>query len=179
MLDDFKLRTAIALCEEGGFTKAAAALGVSQPAVSQNIAELEKETGIRIFERERGRVVPTEAGMIFLRLAREITDGYDAVNTLFARDFAAGQVLSIRFSPAAGEILASRLIEMLGVIRPGLNVVRAGDDDHADLSVTAFLSGKGDDTKTRVDFRVVPDEHPLCPVVREIIRRILAEPGVI
>ena len=42
VLEDFRLRIFMAVAEKGSFTLAAKALGVSQPAVSQNIAELEK-----------------------------------------------------------------------------------------------------------------------------------------
>ena len=41
MLDDFRLRVFMMVAAEGSFTRAAQHLGVSQPAVSQNIAELE------------------------------------------------------------------------------------------------------------------------------------------
>ena len=57
MLEDFRLRVFMAVAEEGSFTKAAASLGVTQPAVSQNIADLEKVTGQKLFERMRGEVV--------------------------------------------------------------------------------------------------------------------------
>ena len=40
MLDDFRLRIFKTLAEEGSFTRTAARLEISQPAVSQNIAEL-------------------------------------------------------------------------------------------------------------------------------------------
>ena len=39
VLEDFRLRIFMAVAEKGSFTLAAKALGVSQPAVSQNIAE--------------------------------------------------------------------------------------------------------------------------------------------
>ena len=43
MLEDFRLKVFMAVRSEHSFTKAARSLGISQPAVSQNIAELEKE----------------------------------------------------------------------------------------------------------------------------------------
>ena len=45
MFEDFRLKVFMAVATEGSFTKAAAVLGISQPAVSQNIAELEKSSG--------------------------------------------------------------------------------------------------------------------------------------
>ena len=43
-MEDFRLKVFKAVVQEGSFTKAAKALGITQPAVSQNIAELEKVT---------------------------------------------------------------------------------------------------------------------------------------
>ena len=54
MLEDFKLKIFVTVAAEGSFTKAARTLGITQPAVSQNIAELEKVTGALLLERHRG-----------------------------------------------------------------------------------------------------------------------------
>ena len=43
MLDDFRLRVFMMVAAESSFTRAAQHLGVTQPAVSQHIAELEKQ----------------------------------------------------------------------------------------------------------------------------------------
>lgn len=84
MLEDFRLKVFMAVTDEGSFTKAAARLGVSQPAVSQNISELERITGVRLFERLRGEVRLTEAGDIFKTHARNILRAYSAAADLFA-----------------------------------------------------------------------------------------------
>ena len=62
MLDDFRLRVFMMAAAEGSFTRAAQHLGVSQPAVSQNIAELEKQVGAVLFDRKRGEVTLTPEG---------------------------------------------------------------------------------------------------------------------
>ena len=48
MLEDFRLRVFMTVAAEGSFTKAAQALNISQPAVSQHIAELEKNGSITL-----------------------------------------------------------------------------------------------------------------------------------
>ena len=51
MLEDFRLKIFLTVAQEGGFTKAASALGVTQPSVSQNVAELEKQLGTKLSQR--------------------------------------------------------------------------------------------------------------------------------
>ena len=65
MLDDFRLRVFMMAAAENSFTRAAQHLGVSQPAVSQNIAELEKLLGVTLFNRSRGDVSLTPDGELF------------------------------------------------------------------------------------------------------------------
>ena len=85
MLEDFKLKVFIAVAEYRSFTKAAAELGISQPAVSQHISELEKSFGIKLFERMRGETVLTKAGMMLLGYAQDIIARYNTVHQLFTR----------------------------------------------------------------------------------------------
>ena len=68
---------------EGSFTRAAQHLGVSQPAVSQNIAELEKQVGAVLFDRKRGEVALTPEGYVFRDYAAKILHWYDAADALF------------------------------------------------------------------------------------------------
>lgn len=61
-----------AVADTGSFAAAGARLGYSQPAISQQIATLERVTGMRLLDRPGGRrpVVPTDAGERLLRHAR-------------------------------------------------------------------------------------------------------------
>src|SRR4051794_41909068 len=52
----------VAVARERSFTKAAAKLGVSQPALSQTIRQLEARLGVRLLARTTRRVSLTEAG---------------------------------------------------------------------------------------------------------------------
>ena len=83
MLDDFRLRVFMMVAAEGSFTRAAQHLGVTQPAVSQNIAELEKQVGATLFERGRGEVALTAEGYVFKDYAAKILHWYDATDALF------------------------------------------------------------------------------------------------
>lgn len=83
MFEDFKLKVFMAVAENGSFTIAAKALGITQPAVSQNIAELERNMGAELFTRGRGAVTLTAAGIAFKEYAEKILYWYSAAGQLF------------------------------------------------------------------------------------------------
>ena len=83
VLEDFRLRIFMAVAEKGSFTLAAKALGVSQPAVSQNIAELEKSLGAELFLRRKGSVTLTPKGAAFKEYAGRILYWYTATEMMF------------------------------------------------------------------------------------------------
>jgi DNA-binding transcriptional LysR family regulator len=58
-----------AVIEGGGISRAAQLVHISQPAMSKLIAHFEADTGLRLFDRLKGRLAPTEHGM---RLYEEI-----------------------------------------------------------------------------------------------------------
>jgi DNA-binding transcriptional LysR family regulator len=61
------IRIFLTVMHEGNFTRAAAKLGMSQPAMSQLISELEARLGVRLLTRTTRRMAPTEAGERLLR----------------------------------------------------------------------------------------------------------------
>ncbi|MDE0254714.1 MAG: LysR family transcriptional regulator, partial [Rhodospirillaceae bacterium] len=61
------LRAFDAAARHVSFARAAEELEVHQPAVSRYVAELEREIGVRLFERDRRAVVLTPAGEVFHR----------------------------------------------------------------------------------------------------------------
>ncbi len=74
------LRCLAAVVDHGGFTGAAAELGVSQPAVSRGIAALERALGVRLLRRTSREVGLTAAGeRVLARARRVITDVDDLV----------------------------------------------------------------------------------------------------
>lgn len=71
-MDLQKLRQVIALAEHGSFVRAAAALHISQPALSRSIQSLEARFGSELFLRSSSGVVPTDLGRIYVTKARDL-----------------------------------------------------------------------------------------------------------
>ena len=69
-----------AVIEYGTVSRAAEMMNVSQPATSKLIAHLEEDTGLRLFDRVKGRLVPTRHGM---RLFEEIDRIFAGVRKRF------------------------------------------------------------------------------------------------
>lgn len=68
------IRYIVRVAETGSFTKAAAQLYVSQPALSQSIQRFEQEIGMAVFTREKGQLGLTEAGQIVLEEGRRMLE---------------------------------------------------------------------------------------------------------
>lgn len=68
------LRCFLMVAREGTISGAAAALHVSQPSLSRQMQELERDLGVRLFDRGSRRVTLTEPGMRLRRRAEEIVD---------------------------------------------------------------------------------------------------------
>lgn len=75
-MDLRQLRYFVAIVEHGSFSKAAAALNVAQPALSQHVRNMEAELGTILLFRAQSGVTATEAGEILLRNARGIIDQF-------------------------------------------------------------------------------------------------------
>lgn len=85
MIEDFRLRVFDKVAQTGSFTLAARDLGVSQPAVSQNVASLEQAVGEPLLVRSRGFVSLTPKGEALLAYVRKILYWYDRLDAELVR----------------------------------------------------------------------------------------------
>lgn len=100
------LRYFVALAEELHFGRAAAYLHIVQPALSKQISALEKELGVRLFERTKRHVELTEAGAAFFA---------DALDVLSQADLAAERARAVGHGESG--------VLVIGFIPPALNSV--------------------------------------------------------
>lgn len=135
MLEDFKLKVFMAVAENGSFTIAAKALGITQPAVSQNIAELEKNMGAELFTRGRGAVTLTAAGIAFKEYAEKILYWYSAAGQLFGPTGKITANKPVRIS--ADSFIASHIlpdaISKLLTFNPSLTFSITNEPDKQDI----------------------------------------------
>ncbi len=117
------LQIVAAVARLGSMGKAAATLNTSQPVISRSIADLEHSLGVRLFERDRRGVRPTEYGRALLDCGVAVFDalreGIKAIE--FVGDPTVGQVRIGSTSPMTANLLPSVLSE-LGRRHPGIAV---------------------------------------------------------
>lgn len=106
-----QLETFRAVMLSGSASRAAELLDITQPAVSRTIAELEKGVGFVLFERIKGRLVPTPEAQMLLNEVEKSFVGLDRIRAEAARirDFGAGS-LRIASLAALGATLVPRAI---------------------------------------------------------------------
>ncbi|MFA9424466.1 MAG: LysR family transcriptional regulator, partial [Sedimentibacter sp.] len=76
-MNERKLRIFYEVSKQLNMTKVAEQLYVSQPSISQAISDLEKDLGVKLFDRMNKKLYLTHEGDIFLNYARRILNIYD------------------------------------------------------------------------------------------------------
>lgn len=121
-----QLRTFLAVVETGQVSAAARALGLTQPAASQQLRELERTLRVRLLDRAKGRVVPTAAGAALLAPARRADAAIAEVSSV-AASYRAGEVGRVRFGSGATACihLLPAVLARARRTMPGLDLVVA------------------------------------------------------
>ncbi len=76
-IDVRRLRYFVAVCKHGGFSHAAGAIGVAQPALTRQVQLLERELGLKLITRNGRGAEPTEEGRFLLTRSVEYLNGLD------------------------------------------------------------------------------------------------------
>lgn len=134
MLDPRRLLTFREVAERRSFSRAAEALALTQPAVSQQVGALERELGAELLVRGPGGLAVTEAGELLLEHANALSDRLRLADTQLAELVAndRGRLQAGAFPSA----LASVVPEAIGAFRssePDV-LVEAREGSQADLA---------------------------------------------
>ncbi|AXJ05594.1 transcriptional regulator CynR [Pseudomonas fluorescens] len=170
------LRYLLAVADHGGFTRAAEALHVSQPTLSQQIRQLEESLGVDLFDRTSRSVKPTDAGQAYIECARrvlvELEAGKRALHDV--KDLSRGS-LRLAMTPTFMAYLVGPLVRDYVARYPGIHLeifelsmddIEAGlADDSLDIAI-AFTPVRNPDIECIPAFVetlgvMVGREHPL------------------
>lgn len=112
-----------AVMRSGSMTAAATELYTSQPNVSRLIAQLESSTGLTLFMRSAGRLIPTEEGLAFLREVERAFVGLDTLKDAARniRQFGKGR-LRIAAVPSLAMTVLPLVLQRFHADYPGVNV---------------------------------------------------------
>ena len=166
MIEDFRLRIFVTLASEKSFTRAASVLGVSQPAVSQNISELEKQFGVKLFDRQRGEAVLTPAGEVFLEKATEILSKYHDLSQIFMRF--PDTVVKVAASDEVFNYVTNDILGSFLQVHPEVRFEHAFVTDTADLKVSLSPSKENRGT-------IALSYHPSATFSNTRLFRVLSE----
>jgi len=175
MLDSRKLRHIVAVAEAGSYARAAEALNISQPALSQSIRSVEERFGIQLFDRGRRGATLTSSGRRIVADARRLLRDTDTLerNMALLSKAELGD-LSIGFDPLCAGIFLADLLADLG-------------ERHAGLRVQAIVQGSSELERRlhahEIELLVTPnallsDTSPIDQVALLTVRvALLARPG--
>lgn len=168
-----QLTYAMAVADAGSFTAAARRCHLSQSALSTQIAQLEGELGVRLFERTTRRVVLTEAGQLFLPTACRIVELADELRAQMSAH-AAGALRTLRVGSTQTATRVLDLPAILGELRrrhagvritmtagPSSELIGAVADGSLDIALTGAVSPPPD---PRLDFRPLSPPEPLVAI---------------
>ncbi|WP_299641686.1 hydrogen peroxide-inducible genes activator [uncultured Ruegeria sp.] len=136
----------------GRFSLAAEVLNVSQPSLSTQIATVEQELGVRIFDRNRGGIQVTTKGEEFILRAQKILAEVKDLRHAMSNDMPVGGRLRLGVLPSIGPYLLPQAIKQVHRIRPGLRIV-VREENTLDLE-QGLKSGRFDLILS------TPEDHP-------------------
>jgi DNA-binding transcriptional LysR family regulator len=174
-----QLRYFIAAAELSSMSQAAARVHVSQPALSRQIALLEDELGVALFDRVRQRIHLTEAGRYFLPRARQIVCDAETIGQQLQEQFGrARRTLRLGFLPVFLDDLVAPAVREFRQRHPAVQVslhelspraqldrIRAGQLDAGILGNIEEADRRHFTIQQLARYRlaaVVPDSHPLA-----------------
>ncbi|MBN6038126.1 LysR family transcriptional regulator [Amycolatopsis sp. 195334CR] len=167
MLDVLRLRVLRAVIATGSIRASATALGYTPSAVSQQLAALQRETGLRLFEKAGRGIEPTTAGRTLAAEAETLFEALSQVEQVVG-DLRAGRVgsLSIGYFGSAGETWLAPVVATLRAEFPELRLdLRLTEFSGGDPDVDIFVEDSAVERAAHVEVHRLVDD-PYLAVVR-------------
>lgn len=186
----YQLRAFHAVATYGGFSKAARQLNISQPAISDQVRKLEGWYNIRLFERKRRSVVPTELGLKLFELTKRMFELEKEAVTLLSESEAlrTGSLRIVADTPLHSVNLIGAFREAYPGISITLSTGNADDvlsrlyDFNADIAVLADVPNNDQlqSLPLRTDLLVafVNASHPWADRKSITLEELCSEPMV-
>jgi len=113
----------LSIARTGSFTAAAEELFVSQPSLSKQIIALERELGVRLFDRTKRKVTLTEAGKAFRTHAVKLRQVYGSMVADLEEHRSGIEPLSIAAIPVIAQYGISKYIAAFRADHPGIRLI--------------------------------------------------------
>lgn len=171
-----QLRYVLAVADAGNFTRAAAKANIAQPSLSQQIINLEKELGHKLFHRLGRKAVLTEAGSVFIERARRILFEMEDATKELSDHPSLERRITVGAIPTLAPYVLPGLITRCRERHPNLQVVIR--EDFKQILIHDLLAGELDLALTAIPVRnpmisvevlwkeplilAVPKGHPLA-----------------
>lgn len=165
MVDLAEFRLFLHLAGSLHFGRTAEACHVSQPTLSRTIARVERETGTRLFDRDRRGVFLTADGARFRRVAEEVLAAWDAFADGDAGAETRGTV-TLYCSVTASQTVLPDLLRVFHAAHPAARL-----DLHTGYAADALA--KLDDGTAQVAIAALPERVPRHLLVKVIARTTL------
>jgi LysR family nitrogen assimilation transcriptional regulator len=128
-----QLRYFVKIVEAGSFSRASATIHVAQPALSQQIAELEDRLGMKLLSRSARGVTPTAAGEVLYREASSILHQLDLLPTAALSQSGEPEgTVSVGIASSLAPTLIGSLIAYVKIALPKVKL-RVSDGDSGSL----------------------------------------------
>ena len=135
-----QLRYFVKIVEAGSFSRAATLIHVAQPALSQQIHELEERLGVTLLQRSARGVSPTAAGELLFREATSILHQLDQLPTIVRSGSGEAEgAVSVGLASSMAPILIGPLLERIKTALPKVNL-KLSDDDSGSLQTAVGAS---------------------------------------
>jgi DNA-binding transcriptional LysR family regulator len=143
MIFDFRLKVFYTVAQRLSFTKAAAGLFITQPAVTKHIKELEHQLNAQLFIRNGNSIVLTPAGKILLQYADRIFQTYTELETELAQlsNMEAG-TLHIGASTTVAQTILPKILALFKKNYPAIDFTFV--QGNTDMITQLVLTGKVD-----------------------------------